>query len=248
MIKQPLLRYPGGKWRLAPWIISFFPEHHTYVEPFCGAASVFLRKEPSYFEVLNDLDGDIINFFKVLRDSPEELIRQIDLTPWSREEVHLSVEPVDDPVERARRFYVKCWQGYGGLSSTGWRFQRAKHHHDKYSLVRQWARIPDQLYEMAMRIKQAQVEHDDALKVIQRFDTPDTLFYVDPPYVGIDKLYNHGVDHPALLDVLKGVQGKVILSNYDNPLYNELGWHKEVKQAKTNGNSLRQEVLWMNYG
>lgn len=123
-IRRPALRYYGGKWRLAPWIISHFPKHVNYVEPCGGAASVLLQKPRSQLETYNDLDGNVVNFFRVLRDRPDELIRKIRLTPWAREEYELSKNPVPDPVENARRFFVCGWMSISGMSfemSTGWR-------------------------------------------------------------------------------------------------------------------------------
>ena len=124
--RRPALRYYGGKWRLAPWIISHFPPHICYVEPFCGAASVFLRKPPAEFEVINDLDGEVVNFFRVLRDRTDELIRAIVATPYSRAEYDEAWQTVEEPLERARRYYIRAWQGWGGGKGSrpsGWRYQ-----------------------------------------------------------------------------------------------------------------------------
>lgn len=124
---HPALRYFGGKWRLAKWIISHFPAHNCYVEPYGGGGSVLLRKEPSPFEVYNDLDSGLVSFFRLLRERPEDLIRAIELTPYSREEFMRAYEHSEDPLESARRLFVRSWQGYGGprhQSSTGWKLPR----------------------------------------------------------------------------------------------------------------------------
>ena len=118
-VTRPPIRYHGGKFRIASWVISHFPAHECYVEPFGGGAGVLLQKTPAPFEVLNDLDGEVVNFFRVLRERPGELVRVIQLTPWSREEQRLSFEPASDPLERARRFYVRSWQTHGGPGRSG---------------------------------------------------------------------------------------------------------------------------------
>lgn len=114
-ITRPPVRYPGGKWRLGQWIIEKLPPHLTYVEPFCGGASILFQKQPSYQEVINDLDGSVVNFFRVLRSQPDALIGQIKLTPFAREEYQESFVACDDPLEWARRFYVRSRQAWGGM-------------------------------------------------------------------------------------------------------------------------------------
>lgn len=250
----PLLRYIGGKWQLADWILEQFPEHETYVEPYCGGASLFFRKHPSPIEVINDLNSDVINFFRVLREQSQALFDAIELTPFSREEYDLAYEEADDPLERARRFYIRSWQSFSGHAGykTGWRHQRNLHSRGT-SLTREWHRN-DGLYRSAIRLKDALIEHNDALKVIQRYDTPVALFYVDPPYV-LDTRSNHrryahemtDDDHRALAAVLHRVQGMVLLSGYDCPLYQELfgDWRRIEKSTTTNGNNAATESLWI---
>lgn len=126
-ITRPPVRYPGGKWRIGKWIIDKFPPHLTYVEPYCGGASVLFQKQPSYFEVINDLDGSVVNFFRVLRTRPQALIRAIDMTPFAREEYELSFLPCEDELENARRFYVRTRQAWGGNGETYWLAGSAKH-------------------------------------------------------------------------------------------------------------------------
>ena len=247
-MKNPLLRYYGGKFNLAPWIISKFPAHYTYVEPYGGGAAVLLSKQPSRFEVYNDLDKAVTTFFRVLREREHELIRAIELTPWSREEQRLSLEPCNNELEQARRFYVRSWQCFS-LGSAGWRYQ---HSPNGYSVVEHWNNTTS-LKLSAERLKYAQIENKPALEVIQRFDTPHTLFYVDPPYVSSERfsakeyVYEMSdTEHEALLEVLNNDSGKVLISGYDNELYNDClpNWRKVTKTAKTNGGN-RTEVLWI---
>ena len=256
-IGSPPVRYFGGKWRIASWILEQFPPHTTYVEPFCGAASILFKKQPSKFEIINDLNGEIVNFFDVLRDKTIELIRAIQLTPFSREEhrrAHIPVEETDI-VERARRFYVRSRQSFGsgeGEYSTGWRYQMDNRRGS--SCVDEWNNV-DNLWLAAERLKSVQIECDDAIKCIQRFDTKDTLFYVDPPYLfetrySDEHRYAHEMtdnQHVELATVLKAVQGMVLISGYSSPLYDELydGWRRIEKATRTNDNHEATEYLWI---
>lgn len=255
-ITSPPVRYPGGKWRLASWIIKQFPPHIAYVEPFAGGANVLFSKQPSTIEIINDLNDEVINFFEVLRNQPEFLMLQLTLTPFSRKELEKAYEPTSDPVEKARRYYIRTRQGFGmGASSTfrdtGWRFQA--NNNRGTSLIREWNNL-DSLWGAAMRLKQVQVEKDDALAVIQRFDRPTTLFYVDPPYLKSTRsgreLYSHEMSddqHIALADVLHSVEGMVLLSGYASPMYADLysAWRMISKTTKTNGNGAATECLWI---
>ena len=254
--RQPV-RYVGGKWFLADWIIGFFPPHDHYVEPFCGGASVLFRKFPSRIETINDLDGEIVNFFRVLRERPAELIELLELTPYAREELNLArtEETASDPVERARCFYVRSKMAYGGYQEhdSGWRYI-TNHRGCSSRLVREWNDLSG-LEAAVNRLRQVQIEHADALAVITRFDTPKTLFYVDPPYVlstrsKMRTRYIHEMDDDAqreLARVLNGAQGMVILSGYQSPLYDELypGWVRRDVQTSTNGNSVATESVWL---
>lgn len=255
--KRPALRYYGGKWRLAPWIISFFPEHQNYVEPCGGAASVLLQKPRSPLETYNDLDGNVVNFFRVLRDRPEELIRKIRLTPWARAEYELARDFISDgsKIERARRFYVASAQSiHGGpdpyVRKSGWKIQKAdgKNGHYDYG---------ENLEQVANRFKFVQVEQRDALEVIARFDNWDTLHYLDPPY--IPETRTHDTDgyrlevtqdwHDRLAALLHQCQGYVVISGYACPLYTELyeahGWQRHDKVAQTNSGGKRVESVWL---
>jgi len=248
-VSRPALHYTGGKWMSANWIISQFPNHHCYVEPYCGGASVLLRKEPSYFEVMNDLDGDVINFFRVLRENYDEFIRVIQLTPWSREEARYKPSDDDSNIERARKFYTNSWQA---RSRTGWRYQFGTL--ETYSVVQQFNNMQP-LLDIVQRLKNVQLDCDEATKVIKRFDAPHTLFYVDPPYVTETRAKNiyrkemTDQDHISLWETLLGVSGRVVLSGYPSALYQEYGknWRTVQKPSKTNGKKAGTEVLWMNF-
>jgi len=254
---RPVLRYHGGKWRLAPWIIQHFPPHRVYVEPFGGAASVLMRKPRSYAEVYNDLDGEIVNLFRVLRsDRADELVRLLRLTPFARAEFVLSYERDDDPVEQARRTVVRSFMGFGSNAhnqATGFRSNSNRSH---TTPAHDWRNYPDAMETMVERLRGVVIEHRDAREVIAQHDSPETLHYVDPPYPfgtrnrGPD--YAHEMsddDHRALADVLRRAQGMVVLSGYACDLYDvELypDWHRVEKAALADGARKRTEVLWLN--
>jgi DNA adenine methylase len=252
--KRPALRYYGGKWKLAPWIISHFPPHKNYVEPCGGAASVLLQKPRSPLETYNDLDGNVVNFFRVLRDQPEELIRKIRLTPWARAEYELSLSYQfgGDEVERARRFAIMQWMAVAGQPS-GWRKMhdyRARRGACAFDLTNL------DLESIAARLIGVQVESIDALDCIRLFDNDGTLFYFDPPYVmqtrTVATQYLIEVDndfHIEAAALLRNAQGFVVVSGYACDLYTELyeahGWHRVDKEAQTNSGGKRIESLWL---
>lgn len=249
---RPALRYYGAKWKLAPWIIGHFEQHYCYVESFGGSAATLVQKPPSPLEVYNDLDGDVVNFFRVLRERPEELIRAIKLSPYSREEYRLSRQPGGDDLERARRFYVYLWQSFGATSrgNSGWRFQRSD---NGYNVAHHFAKT-DHLWQVVDRLKGVQIENDDAIKVIGRYDTPETLFYCDPPYLPETRERNGRYKeeitpeyHCRLAATLNDLKGKVIISGYPSPLYDELytGWRRVEKSTTTNGQAIATECLWI---
>lgn len=254
---RPILRWHGGKWRLAPWIISQMPAHRVYVEPFGGAASVLLRKPRAKAEVWNDLDGDLFVLFDVLR-SPDAaaLIRHVALTPFGRAEFEQAYERSDGRIERARRLLIRSHQGFGSNGherKTGW---RSKGYRAGKLPQHDWAGMPEVIADVVERLRGVCIERDDAIAVMARYDDPDALHYVDPPYVsgtrdaGAD--YAHELtdaNHAALLDTLRGLRGKVILSGYANPLYDDAlaDWRRIEKVALADGARERTEVLWLNF-
>jgi len=254
------LRYYGGKARLAPWIVAHLPPHTAYVEPFGGAASVLLRKPPAPCEVYNDLDGEVVGFFRVLRERPGDLVEAIRRTPFARAEVDAACAPAPPwlgDLERARRVYVRAWQGRHGLPARGrlgWRFERAATGHP--TVVAQWTDL-GRLWATAQRLRGVQLECDDALRVIARFDGPDTLQYVDPPYPAATRgarwattAYAHELteaDHRRLAEVLHDLRGMAVVSGYPGPLYRDLyaGWPVVTRRARTNGARAATEALWL---
>lgn len=239
-ITQPALRYFGGKWKIAKWIIQHFPAHYSYVEPFGGGASVLLRKGPSQLETYNDLESGVVSFFRVLRNRPDELIDALRLTPYSREEFMQSLEPVEDELERARRFYVFSWQGRGrggNIQVGGWRAMKTDSRGK--TPAEDFTRL-DVLYAIAERLRKVQIEQMDALECIRAYDDEKTLFYVDPPYILPDGRKDGYLmpfgddDHIRLAEVLNNLKGMAIISGYKNALYDELfnGWMHVCKRAQ----------------
>ena len=263
---RPLLRYFGGKWRLAPWIISHFPPHKTYVEPFGGSASVLLRKPRSNGEIYNDLDNEVFNLFSVLRsDRADDLIRAVALTPFSRADFDLAYQPAEDPIESARRLIVRSFFGYGGALSIQRRPTsfRSVNKLAGNPPAAPWLNYPDALAGIVFRLQGVVIENRPALRVLTDHDGSNTLFYVDPPYpheTRSQKMqggqphhrYRHEMstdDHQELLAALKGLSGKVVISGYDCPLYAaELrDWHRATRETTGDKGTKRTEILWLNF-
>ena len=263
---RPALRYLGGKWRLAPRIISYFPPHRIYVEPFGGAASVLLRKPRSYAEVYNDLDGDVVNLFEVLRDpdAAGRLIRAVALTPFARAEFTAAYTPVNEPIERARRLVVRSFMGHGPTASnissaTGFRADAFRNH---TTPAHDWSNLPPALAAVSARLQRVTIECRPAAAVITTFDCPDTLIYADPPNVHATRSNKRArgqlstayavemsdEEHEALVDQLLDARSMVVLSGYPHPLYDERlsAWRRIELNAHADGARPRTEVLWIN--
>lgn len=253
LVRAPL-RYPGAKWTLARKITEHFGEHVHYVEPFFGSGAVFFTKDASRHEVINDRDHNVVNFFRVLRDQPDELTDLLRLTPWAREEYAQSTFPSDDELESARRFVVRVWQAHASTLSkvTGWKNRGSKQ--PTRGMSYRWAQVPDELLALAARLQEAEIENRPALDLIERFRTPDTLLYCDPPYLPstrTQKLYAHEMtyhDHVELLNALVDHPGGVVISGYMNDLYATVlaDWQiVTFKAPKVQAGADRMEVLWI---
>ncbi|MHB8318069.1 MAG: DNA adenine methylase [Acidimicrobiales bacterium] len=257
----------GGKFSHLGWLLPLLPNCHHYCEPFAGSAAVLINRAPSPVETYNDIDGEAVNFFRVLRDHFEELVRAITLTPFSREEYYLAIyediKGVTD-VERARRFYVRARQTRTGLAQTAslgrWANCKDTSRAGMSGAVSRWVGGVDGLAEVAERLIRVQIENRPATDVIPLYDQVDTLFYCDPPYLhvtrGDSKAYGFEMDleqHHELAEVLRSCKGMVAVSGYDHPLMDELfnssDWIKAMASPKTihSTKNVRQEVLWTNY-
>jgi len=254
MTAPRILHYPGSKWSMADWIISHMPPHTTYLEPYFGSGAVFFSKPPAQLETINDIDGDVVNLFRVIRDRPDELARLVYWTPYSREEYYTSCDREgEDELERARRFLVRCWMARSGVTNriSGWRNRYNKIGTDP---IKQWNELPVKIKEIAERLKSVQIEQQPAVELIRRYNRDDVLIYADPPYplsTRSGRMYKHEMtdeDHAELLDVLDEHPGPVLLSGYDNTLYNERlrHWRREERKALAEEGRIRTEILWIN--
>lgn len=248
-----ILHYPGSKWSMADWIISHMPPHTAYLEPFFGSGAVLFSKARSELETVNDIDGEVVNLFRVIRDRPEELIQKVALTPFSREEFIKSHESDNDEVERARRFLVRCWQGRGGKRSgtTGWRLMIEK---NGPLPVLDWSKFPNKISSIAQRLIGVQIEQMKANDLIKKHNRPTVCIYADPPYLlstRTTSAYAHEMtdkDHIQLLDALDEHIGPVLLSGYANELYDDKlqHWTRETREVLAEAGAIRTEVLWIN--
>jgi DNA adenine methylase len=257
---RPVLRWHGGKWNLAPWVLSHLPAHRVYVEPYCGAASVLLRKPRSYAEVISDLDGEVVNVFRVLRDPilALELEQSLRLTPFARVEFRESYQPSPEPVEQARRTMTRAFMGFGSNAHNKTTGFRSSSNRSGTTPAHDWANYPDQLRAYVERLRGVVIENKDALDLIRQHDGPETCFYVDPPYphstrgAGQQQNYRHEMtddQHRELAAVLRELEGAVVLSGYPCALYDlELfpDWQRVERKALADGAEARTEVLWLN--
>lgn len=253
---KPVLKYPGAKNRLAEWIVSFIPEHAVYLEPYFRSGAVLFNKKRSHIETVNDIDEDVVNFFHILRTKTDDLAELIALTPFARNEYQKAfvLETDDTNMERARKFCVRCWQGIGSSNVYRNGFKSGQQSVSPNPAM-SWCGLPDRLKIAAERLKGVQIECLPAVELIKRYNTPDVFIYADPPYMistRKDHQYKFEMsdqDHIELLETLRKHPGKVLLSGYDNDLYNEMlkGWHKEQKETIAESAQRRTETLWMNY-
>lgn len=249
-----VLKYPGSKNRIVDWICSFIPHHEVYLETHFGGGAVFFNKQKARIETINDLSKEVYNYFRILRDCPERLVELIELTPYCREEYENAFELTEDEIERARRFAVRCCQGFGCSNKYKNGF-RSSIGNQSPRTTTFWSQFPQVLQEASERLKEAQIENQDAVKLIERYNKEEVFIYADPPYphsVRKNYLYDHEMkdeEHIKLLEALKKHKGKVLISSYENSLYDEMlkGWHKEFKNTTAENSVKRTECLYMNY-
>jgi DNA adenine methylase len=256
----------GGKFSHLNWLLPLLPPCHHYCEPFAGSGAVLLNRAPSPVETYNDLDGEVVNFFRVLRDDKERLVEAIGLTPFSREEFDIActLDPTLSPLERARRFFVRARQVRTGLAQTAslgrWANCKNTSRAGMSGVISRWLGSIEDLPEIAERLLRVQIENRPALDVIRLYDSPETLFYCDPPYIhltrGDNNAYGHEMNddaHRDLARMLNATQGFVAISNYQCELMDELypspKWRKHIANEKTihSTKDKRTEALWTNY-
>lgn len=261
--ERPVMRWHGGKFRLAPWIISHFPVHRTYVEPFGGAASVLMQKPRSHAEVYNDTWRVAVDVFRCMRDPAlaAELDRRLRLTPFARDEFRDAyISETDDIVERARNAIVRSFMGFGSASTnenyiTGF---RASSRRSGTTPPVDWQHYPDCIPSFVERLQGVVIENKDAFEVISQHDAADTLIYCDPPYPHETRNMRRGnaayahefttADHERLADLLRVCKSMVIVSSYPSRLYERLyaGWSAREHDTFADGARRRREVLYLN--
>lgn len=261
---RPPFAYYGGKTKLAPRIAALLPAHRCYIEPFAGSLAVLLAKPRAPHEVVNDLDGHVVNFWRQLRDRPDDLERTCALTPYARDEFIACADlNIDDDLERARRWWVRVTQAYGRLQRSGWSTGVSRTGSRAGTSLAYVGRFA----EVAERLRTVSIEAKPAVEVIAAYDSPTTVIYADPPYLGTARRRDRGdspsyptdmpneADHRQLADVLNTCVGVVVLSGYASPLYDELyaGWsrvehdvHVPSASSRNVGRIQATEVLWVN--
>lgn len=265
MTKLIAFGWYGGKFNHLNWLLPLLPESTHYCEPFGGSAAVLINKKPSPVETYNDIDGEVVNFFRVLRDRPDELIKAIGLTPFSREELRIAVEESItnlSELERARRFFVRARQVRTGLAQTAtagrWAHCKLTSRAGMAGAVSRWLGSVEGLSEIVQRLLRVQIENAPAIEVIQRYDSEETFFYCDPPYPhesrGDSNAYGYEMtdrEHQELAEVLGNVKGKVALSGYHcellDTLYQDWNYIESNPKQCFSVKQPRTEVLWINY-
>ncbi len=254
---KAVVKYPGSKWSIAEWIISFFPEHHSYVEPFFGSGAVLFNKGRSNIETVNDLDGNVANLFECIREDPEKLARSIYLTPYSREVYEKAFQEVpEDKFEAALNFYIRLNMGHGFRTNgekVGWK--NDVQGRERSYASQDWCNLPEKIMQAAERLRGVQIENRPAVDLIPRFNFQNVLIYCDPPYMlntRHGKQYRYEMDaeeHERLLALLLAHKGPVVISGYETELYNDMlvGWKHFEITAYSQACSKKKEVIWMNY-
>ncbi|MGS1060095.1 DNA adenine methylase [Burkholderia glumae] len=264
-VTAPLISYFGSKFRVAPWVLSHLPSHEIYVEPFGGSAAVLLQKPRSRLEIYNDLDGEIVNLFRVVRDDAMrvQLIDALNATPYARAEFEAAWNVADEPVERARRLCIRAQMGFGALGSTRPLHSPIGFAADIWSDgPGQWLRYPARLAAIGARLRGIMIEQMPAVELIAKYDAPGVLFYVDPPYLpevrnsvsrGLGRDYRcemSAFEHADLLAMLANLRGMAVVSGYASGMYDcaLAGWARFTHKTRANGQAgtvPREEVIWV---
>lgn len=255
---KAIIKYPGSKWSLADWIISFFPEHHSYLEPFFGSGAVLFNKPRSNIETINDLDGNVVNLFELIKKDPERLAHEIYYTPYARRVYEDAFAYVpEDSFERAVNFCIRLNMGHGFRTNggkVGWK--NDVQGRERAYASQDWCNLPEKIMQAAERLRGVQIENRPAVELIRRFNYPNVLIYLDPPYMAETrhgKQYKHEMfdreSHEELLETAKQHKGPVLISGYESDLYNEMlmDWYKEEHTAYSQVHSKTREILWMNF-
>lgn len=254
---KAVTKYPGSKWSTAGWIISCFPPHHSYLEPFFGSGAVLFNKPRSNIETVNDLDNNVVNLFECIRENPEKLAGMIYMTPYAREIYERAYREVpENKFEAALNFYIRLNMGHGFRTTgekTGWK-NDVRGRERSYA-SQDWCNLPEKIMQAAERLRGVQIENRPAVELIRRFNYENVLIYCDPPYMlrtRHGKQYRCEMDdseHEELLETLLCHKGPVLTSGYDSELYRDMlhGWKRYEKTTYSQTGGQRKEILWMNY-
>lgn len=257
---KAVMKYPGSKWSIANWIIGFFPDHHSYLEPFFGSGAVLFNKPRSNIETINDLDDNVVNLFEWIKKDPEKLAREVYWTPYARQIYNHAFDTVPkDSLEKAVNFYIKINMGHGFRTSgekSGWS-NDIQGREKAYAAIG-WAHLPEKIIQAAERLREVQIECVPALELMGRYNYPKVLIYLDPPYMaetraGRRKQYRLDMldteSHEKLLTAALAHKGRVIISGYNSDLYNCMlkDWHREETSCLNIRSAKTREVLWMNF-
>lgn len=254
---KAILKYPGSKWSIARWIIDFFPEHHSYLEPFFGSGSVLFNKTRSNIETINDLDDNVVNFFEWIKRDPEQLAHEIYYTPYSRSVYERAFSFAEgNSLQKAVDFCIRLNMGHGFRTNgekVGWK--NDVQGREKAYAALDWRSLPERIIQAAERLRAVQIENRPATELIERFNYPNVLIYLDPPYVlstRHGKQYRYELNDKGqndLLDAALAHKGPLLISGYDNELYNDRlqGWHREETTCYSQVGSKKHEILWMNF-
>ncbi len=254
---KAIAKYPGSKWSLADWIISFFPEHHSYLEPFFGSGAVMFNKPRSNIETVNDLDGNVVNLFECIREDPEKLARSIYMIPYARDVYEKAFnENPEEPFKKALNFYIRLNMGHGFRTNgekVGWK--NDVQGRERSYASQDWCNLPEKIMQAAERLRGVQIENRPAAELVPRFNFENVLIYCDPPYMlstRHGKQYRYEMDdedHEELLTLMLEHKGPAVISGYETGLYNSMlaGWNKYEKTAYSQVCSKKKEVIWTNY-
>ena len=255
---KAIFKYPGSKWSIADRIISFFPEHHSYLEAFLGSGAVLFKKPRSNIETVNDLDGNVINLFEWIKSDPERLAHEIYWTPYARQVYNDAFAAVpEDSLKKAVNFYIRLNMGHGFRTNgekVGWKNDIQGR--ERAYAASDWCNLPKRIMEAAERLRGVQIENKPAIEVMERFNYPNVLIYLDPPYMPGTR---HGKQylcemfdresHAAMLETAKAHKGPVLISGYESALYNDMlqEWHREEIVCYSQVCSKKREIIWMNF-
>lgn len=254
-----IMKYPGSKWSIADWIISFFPPHHTYLEPFFGSGAVLFTKPRSNIETVNDLDDNVVNLFEWIQKDPEKLAHAIYWTPYARQVYNDAFASVpEDSLARAVNFYIRLNMGHGFRTTgerVGWKSDIQGRERSYAS--QDWCNLPGKIMQAAERLRGVQIEHQPAVELIKRYNSSKVLIYLDPPYLmetrcGRQQYRCDMMDRESHVELLQAAirhKGPVLISGYESQLYDDMlnGWHRETIACRNMACDKTKEVLWINF-